>query len=882
MGEDGPNAAEPQAPGADAPPGGATRLGRYFLGPRLGEGPTGVVYAAVDPELDRHVAIKILHGSFAQGGDPRLRQAQATAKLVHRNLVTIHDVGSVGERVFVAMELIDGPTLRRWLERPRPWREIVEVMLQVGEGLAMAHEAGIVHGDVKAENVLLTTDGRVVVTDFGLATQSESGAVEADALADQLGFARMFAEALGDQRVPRRLRRALARGCAAAPGDRHPGMRALLVASSLRRGPSPAVVLAGTATIVAAAVAVVAATPDGPPPTYCARVVERIEGIWSDEVQREIEGAFGATGEPAAADAYKTVSTRVEAFNAAWVAAQLDACRAQQDGSVAPEVLTLRVTCLERQLGKAQQVLEALRAAGSDTVLRVSEVVAGLGTPVRCIDDEQLSRRERARVGLGPEARAELDRALLRAEALVDTANYDEALTSAEALVERARGGGDRPADGWVAAEAQLVVASAHQWLAHAEAEQAFHDALSAALAVEHDRVAALAVLGLLELWSPGTAGGLDRAEQWRGHVDALISALGGDDGLRAELDVATGSVYLKAGRYDDAEAAFGRAIAARDEGGRAVLFANAYANLGGIAAAHGRLAEALERFRRGRDILVAEVGPRHPGTAAATINIGSALAELGDLEGARAEHLAALGVLEENFGPEHPALAPALRMLAWSGLSRRAWAEALPWAERALAIAEREDPRGESTARSLTMLSTILLELGRTDDAVARAAAGLEIALATLGKDHPASAEFEIDYAIAVTRLGHEAEARAHFDRAIALREGAFGRDDAEVGRAWAGVAELELFVGRHDAAVAAATRAHDIARAATTERGVVGAEASFLLARCLMAGGDAPERAQARRLADEARTEFDALGPGWRAHGEAITAWLASSPSD
>ncbi|WNG20950.1 tetratricopeptide repeat protein [Cystobacter fuscus] len=175
----------PTTPSNSAPeevlPRGAT-VGRYMVLEKLGAGGMGVVYAAYDPELNRRLALKLLHGGSAQversGGQARLlREAQALARLSHPHVISIYDVGTWEERVFIAMELVEGPSLRDWLKQgPRPWREVVEVFIAAGQGLAAAHAAGLVHRDFKPDNVLLGKDGRVRVLDFGLARQVSAAA----------------------------------------------------------------------------------------------------------------------------------------------------------------------------------------------------------------------------------------------------------------------------------------------------------------------------------------------------------------------------------------------------------------------------------------------------------------------------------------------------------------------------------------------------------------------------------------------------------------------------------------------------------------------------------------------------------------------------------
>jgi hypothetical protein len=287
-------------PGAGAAPLRAGEvLGRYVISGVLGSGGMGVVYAAEDPRLGRRVALKLLHPSLAEASEEQqqrlLREAQAMARLSHPNVLPVFDLGTEGRQVFLAMELIEGPTLAAWLrQRERPWREILGLFLEAGRGLAAAHQAGLVHRDFKPANVLVGADGRPRVTDFGLvrvgatsdeglpqapprsgeATLTQTGTVAGtpaymspeqlagrpvDARGDQFSFCVALYEALHgvrpftadappehrwtlrrperSPRLPGYVRAALARGLALDPLERFPSMAALLEA--LTRPPMP-------------------------------------------------------------------------------------------------------------------------------------------------------------------------------------------------------------------------------------------------------------------------------------------------------------------------------------------------------------------------------------------------------------------------------------------------------------------------------------------------------------------------------------------------------------------------------------------------------------------------------------------------------------------
>ncbi len=165
------------------------KIGRYVVLARLGAGGMGVVYAAYDPELDRKVALKLLRAERAEQGESTtgrsrlVREAQAMARLSHPNVIAVHDVGTIDDQVFVAMEFVAGMTLTTWLKaETRSRDQVLAVFSSAAKGLAAAHHAGLVHRDFKPDNVMIGEDGRVRVLDFGLA-RSVRGAAGTPVLA---------------------------------------------------------------------------------------------------------------------------------------------------------------------------------------------------------------------------------------------------------------------------------------------------------------------------------------------------------------------------------------------------------------------------------------------------------------------------------------------------------------------------------------------------------------------------------------------------------------------------------------------------------------------------------------------------------------------------
>ncbi|HUX89490.1 MAG TPA: serine/threonine-protein kinase [Gallionellaceae bacterium] len=158
-----------------------SQLGRYNIIGELGQGAMGTVYKAVDPLIDRIVAIKTINLSLAMDEKDEYesrfyQEAKAAGRLSHPNIVTIYDVGKSGEIAYIAMEFLQGRELRDILNdgKRMPVEQVINVVAQVAQGLAYAHENGIVHRDVKPSNIMIVRDGHVKITDFGIARMASA------------------------------------------------------------------------------------------------------------------------------------------------------------------------------------------------------------------------------------------------------------------------------------------------------------------------------------------------------------------------------------------------------------------------------------------------------------------------------------------------------------------------------------------------------------------------------------------------------------------------------------------------------------------------------------------------------------------------------------
>jgi serine/threonine protein kinase len=185
--------AEYSTEAADAPPPNSlpngTVLGRFVITGFVGQGGMGKVYSAHDPELNREVAVKVIAESAAVSSSERfVREAQAASALNHPNIVTVHEVIRSGRTVAIAMELVNGTSLRSFCGTAQPIEKVAHWGVQIAHALAAAHASHIVHRDIKPENVMLRADGYIKVLDFGLARLADSGRAADELAQGTLGY----------------------------------------------------------------------------------------------------------------------------------------------------------------------------------------------------------------------------------------------------------------------------------------------------------------------------------------------------------------------------------------------------------------------------------------------------------------------------------------------------------------------------------------------------------------------------------------------------------------------------------------------------------------------------------------------------------------------
>ena len=846
------------------------QLGRYVVLDELGSGGMGIVYRAFDPELGRNVALKLLRrerlADPQKAGTRLAREARALAALSHPNVVVVHDLGTAGEEVFVAMELVPGTTLRQWLvTKPRDVHAIVHAFVQAGRGLAAAHAANLVHRDFKPENVLVRDDGRVQVTDFGLArlvtepaeqswpddaapvALTHTGAMigtvaymspeqlrgePANAKTDQFSFAVALHEAVCGERpfagqtvhelraamrrpatasrLPAWLRPAVRRGLALDPAERFPTMDELVAALArdprkVRRRVAAGIALAAVASTTTAIV--VTGLHHG---EVCATARPRLAHVWDDARKRAVHEAFAATGRPFAGAVWSAVEHELDAYATDWVTAAHAACEATRvNGTQSEALLDLRGACLDRRLASLGALADVFEHADAAVVENAVTAVARLPSLAPCADKATLQAVVKPPEDAASARRVDALRGQLARAAALEAAGKP---TDAAAIVEPAARVALQVRYPAIAAEALLLQGTVEVDREHFDAAQPLLvHAGDLAEAGRADELKAAAWTQLVRAASQ--SGHFAEAHEDAAHGAAVLARLGpGHDDAAAELASVEGAAYTSEGDYGRALELQQRALALREKlhGPDSAQVGGSLSAVGNVLLHLSRNSDALAAYERSRAIRVRALGPHHPDVAASDNNLATVYMAMGRFDDARARLVEAKQISDEVFGPTSARSARILGNLAVLYKDEGRYGDAIETGTRAIALEEAALGADHPMVATLVyVVGASYLELGDIAHAEPALQHALAIRRARLGDDHAEVLATERALGRVAMDKGDLSGALTIFDQVLAAQERTLGADAFELSETHSLVALVLRVRGDHQSELAHLERA-------------------------------------------------------------------------
>ncbi|HYO68359.1 MAG TPA: tetratricopeptide repeat protein [Archangium sp.] len=852
-------------------------LGHYLIRTRLAVDPRGEVYLAYDTRAAGLVTLRLLP---AGGSDPGAAQppdeARALAQLRHPHVLAPHEVGVLAGRAFLAQPYVEEPTLQQWLQhKPRGWKEVVRLFVQVGRGLEAAHAAGVVHRDLRPDCVVVGPQGQARLKDFSLAAPAERAARQepgsepqplqlapgwrgvvggapgymapeqlrwqpADARADQYSFCACLYEALYGERafpgerpeqqvlsgeavvqprdkgVPRWVQEVVRRGMAYRPAERYASMGALLRHLEGKR--------ARTRWLSAAvAVGLVAAGAWGwvlGPRRACAVSEQEWAGVWDEPRQQTLQQALLATGQPSADKAWHSVQQGLERYTRQWRESRREACEATRvRGEQSEAVLGLKLRCLERrrkEVGALVEVLVGLR--GKESVLD-AQAVERL-TPLEvCADLATLPAQERLPEDPSVRARVEqLQERLLGVKALLMAGLYVQGLEQAKGLTEAAEATGFQPliADSWLT----LTRLQSYRTLQPALIIQSAHRSAQAALASGQLQEVVRAWLELVtaqeQLGKPAAA----EQELWLRYLEGLLEAAGNPAPLQADYERRLAFILTMRGRYAEGLAHARKSLALRERlyGPQSHQTASALKELARVAVYAGEPQEALNATLRALDFYKSTVGLEHRSTLRALGDLGRIQGQTGQFAESAATFEQILALMERLSVTEDKDRLVALSNLAATYAEQERYVEANRTLEQVFALVDK-------------------MKAGETIHAV--------IAMGNLA---------ELKYL-----QGENSEALRVARQALALAEKVTSPQSNAYIAALTTAGEVELQAGNVSKALPLLERAVQLLEAAPEDLREQG-RARFALARALQTAG--MDRPRSLALQEQARRDFEKAG--------------------
>jgi tetratricopeptide (TPR) repeat protein len=716
------------------------------------------------------------------------REVKVARAIRNPNVCRIFELGHDGGHWFITMELAEGGTLREELDRreaqvrpgirrtfPDPdWLRRLADAQAVCSGLAAIHAVGIAHRDVTPHNVLRMRDGRLVISDFGLAVAAaesttfvggtprymapevlaggrgdqRSDVYQLGLLLHEVAFGRrpewvLHGEretlrppvgddaAPGEEEVAAVCAECLARNPAARPPSaiavagrlasaerarpRGWTARTLGRARRLARRPGARMAVAAVALIAA----VIAVGRVALRPRLCQGGAGRAAAAWGAARREAMHRAFLATGHTHAQEAFAIASSLLDDQIARWVAAYTDACQATHvRGEQSPEVLDLRMACLNEDLDAVGALAHVFSEADSAVVDHAVEAASSLDDLARCADVRQL--RNGVKMPADPAVREAVDELrpeLNRAAALFEALQYEKALKVAAQVIPAAERVGYKP----LLAEALAVAGDASTDFDVGVARSYFERAVVTAESCGHDRVVARAAAELVFVNCRTDWGA---AERWATLADAALQRIGGDARIQSWLLNNVSVLRSIQGRPEDARQAAEKSVTLKSSilGGDHLDVAISLGNLAEALQALDRIDEGLEVTGRALRILQRWLGPDHLRMASPLNNEGEMLFAKGRVDESEHDFQRALRILTAQLPADHVNASWPMVGLAKVALVRGDTMGAIPLLEKAVAMRERSGAPPE-VAESRFQLARALDQAHR-DEARARALA--------------------------------------------------------------------------------------------------------------------------------------------------------------
>ncbi|MGH1345905.1 MAG: protein kinase domain-containing protein [Nannocystales bacterium] len=708
------------------------RVGRYVLEGPLGRGGMGEVYEALDVELHRRVAIKVARpGPADESRSNRVvAEGRTLASLDHPNVVRVFDTGTHDGAAYIVMERARGSSLRRWLaSSPRSVRDLLHVFRGVARGCAAIHDAGLVHRDIKPDNILISEDEEGLLSDFGLgvvnpvegaqssdqgtnrrpptsasrrgpsgtpgyiAPEVERGGVATPA-SDQFGFCVTLAEALRGcerGRTPRWAKDVIARGTHEDPLRRFESMDMLLARLEAPRSWAQSVVLA-TGTIATVAAITALARPSDTTTTCSWK-----DGSWS---HTEVDDATWRR------------------FRQDWTHAAQLACDTHADAATQ--------TCLQQQRSDAIVLLEAIRGAQTPaSPLTALDPQSCLESPNA--DNAMAVAHTRETITLATAAR--LEGRVDDARAFVAKASALAAATSDPASIVSAL------------YESGLVTVALGQYDAAAEK---FESAHWMALRVDEPGIAADSAIELLDLLTNGNH--FEEARRWRLHATAALERTAEPDPMRwSQLELVTSLMHQRMHEFPEAVASAQRA---RDHAQQLDptpqwVRISVESRIGGAMQVAGNAEGARAHLERALQWQLELRGEDHPATANILLSLGTLhMTNLFEDDLGASMMKRAIAILDKPGAVPTFTAAKAHEALAYTYMGQQRYEDARPAIERTVELHDLLFPPEHPRRLATYMLRANLAQAdGKPEEAWRLAEEGVLVANRTLGGSAPLTA---------------------------------------------------------------------------------------------------------------------------------------------